>query len=84
MKWTYEYTRQCQREYYFKHYDKIRKQQQQYSIRTGRQNRRTDFMLDQQDRRYMPMFEEILLNREIAEIEVKIKYRRRCDENEEG
>ena len=80
----YEYTRQCQREYYYKHWDEVRKKQQQYAIRTGRENARTDFLLDQQDKWFMPMFEEILMNREIAEIEIKIKYRMRGNEDDKG
>ena len=64
-----------QKEYYFEHREKCLTQSRERAISRGLEGYRK-FILDRLDERNLPMFDDILINREIAEIEVRIKFRK--------
>ena len=63
-----------QKENYLKHREKYLTQFRERAISRGLEGYRK-FILDRLDERNLPMFDDILINREIAEIEVRIKFR---------
>ena len=69
-----EEIKESQRKYYLEHREKRLAQMRARNISHGLEGWR-GFILNRLDERNLPMFDDILMNREIAEIEVKIKYR---------
>lgn len=63
-----------QKKRYLKHREKCLTQFREMAISHGLEGYR-GFILDRLDERKLPMFDDILINREIAEIEVRIKFR---------
>ena len=64
--------------YHKQHYqnnkEKYLDSHRKYNIKSGRENLRTDFLLNKQDECIILMFEDILDNRRIAEIEIIMEY----------
>lgn len=63
-----------QKENYLKHHEERLAQMRKRNISLGSEGWR-EFIIDRLDERKLPMFDDILINREIAEIEVRIKFR---------
>lgn len=60
---------------YMKHRDERLEKMRQYSIKKGRADDYFCMLMDTQDNALLLMFEDILERREIAEMEIKIKFR---------
>lgn len=89
--------RESQKRYREKHPDKVKEiakcyyennreellvKMRQYNGKNDRGLKQVNFIMDvTNDRRLMPLFEDILVNREIAEIDIKIKYFNRANED---
>ena len=68
--------------YYENNKEELLAKMRQYNGQNDNGLKQVNFIMDvTNDRRLMPLFEDILINREIAEIDIKIKYFDRYDEN---
>ena len=74
-----EEIRESQRKYYLEHREKCLAQIRARNISHGSEGWR-EYIINRLDERNLPMFDDILINREIAEIEVRVKFRRMEEE----
>jgi len=71
--------KEYRRKYYLEHREKFIAQFRERAIARGQEGYR-EFILNRLDESKLTMFDDILINREIAEIEVRIKFKRMEDE----